>query len=128
MKLSFFVLFFFIKMPPSIIDENINVEIKVLPKKGRANVKHTINPSEVYPYEPRDQTPKFVIKKNKLAPIKAPDILLVMLKIKNLDNKPIKITLPQVNNVTPWKPIIKSVIAKQKIKAGINLTPKIAGM
>ena len=55
----------------------------------------------MYPYAPRDHTPKFVITKNNNAPSKAPEILVFMFEIKNLDISPIKRTLPQVNKATP---------------------------
>ena len=35
------------------------------------------------------------------APIKAPENLLVIFLVKNLDIRPIKIMLPQVKSVTP---------------------------
>ena len=53
----------------------------------------------VYPYEPSNQTPKLVIKKNRQAPIKAPDILFNKVSEKYFDTKPITITLPQVKKV-----------------------------
>ena len=53
----------------------------------------------MYPYEPIDQTPKLVIIKNIQAPRRDPEILLNIVDKKNLEHSPIKITLPQVNNV-----------------------------
>ncbi len=44
---------------------------------------------------------KLVIIKNKLAPNNDPKILFKIVFAKNLDPSPIKITLPQVNKVTP---------------------------
>ena len=62
-------------------------------------MKHSKNPFIVYPYEPNNQTPKLVIKKNRQAPIKAPDILFNKVSEKYFDTKPIIITLPQVKKV-----------------------------
>ena len=48
----------------SIIIENNKVDKIVYPKNGKARVKQVNNPFNVYPYEPINQTPKFVkIKK-----------------------------------------------------------------
>ena len=66
------------------------------PKNGTAKVKHTINPSNVCPYEPSDQTPKLVIIKNAQAPSNDPNILFNKFFVKNLDASPMKIALPQV--------------------------------
>ena len=57
-----------------------------------------MKPIRVYPYEPKDQTPKFVMIKNKHAPSKDPEILLNMFFEKNLEVRPIKITLPHVKS------------------------------
>ena len=81
----------------------------------------------MYPYEPIDQTPKLVIIKNTHAPRRDPEILLYIVDKKNLEHSPIKITLPQVNNVKVWKPIKRSVIKKLITKAGKYLIPKSAG-
>ena len=58
-----------------------------------------MKPIRVYPYEPKDQTPKFVTIKKTQAPKSAPQILLSKVKVKNLDKRPIKRTLPQVKKV-----------------------------
>ena len=84
---------------PSIIPENINVEIMLQAKKGMAKVQHNRKPLRVYPYEPIDQTPKLVIIKNTQAPSRDPKIRLYIVDKKNFEHSPIKITLPQVNNV-----------------------------
>jgi hypothetical protein len=110
------------------IDEKIRVETKLYPKNGRAKVKHKRNPFSVYPYDPRDQIPKLVIKKKIQAPINAPDILDKIFEIKYFANKPIKITLPHVKNVTECKPITKSVKIKANIRAGRYLIPNNAGI
>ena len=55
-----------------------------------------MKPIKVYPYEPKDQTPKLVMIKNKHAPSKDPEILLIIFFVKNFEPRPIKITLPQV--------------------------------
>ena len=81
----------------------------------------------MYPYDPKDQTPKLVITKKISAPKRAPEILIYILFKKNFEINPIKITLPQVNSVTEWKPIKKSVIKKLKTKTGKYFTPKRAG-
>ena len=77
-----------------------------------------MKPIRVYPYEPKDQTPKFVMIKNKHAPSKDPEILLNMFFEKNLEVRPIKITLPHVKRVTSWKPMIKSVNTNPINRAG----------
>ena len=71
---------------------------------------------------------KLVIKKKTKDPIKAPEILDMILWIKYFDNNPMIITLPQVNKANPWKPIKKSVIAKLNSKAGKYLIPNKAGI
>ncbi len=70
---------------------------------------------------------KFVTIKKITTPSKHPKILFFVLVKKNLDINPIKITLPHVNKVNPWRPINKSVIAKLRMSAGIYLRPSIAG-
>ena len=67
-----------------------------------------------------------MIKKIKQPP-SAPEILVNKLLLQNLDNNPIKITLPQVKNVTEWKPINISVATKLRTTNGIYLIPKKAG-
>ena len=54
----------------------------------------------MYPYDPKDQTPKFVTIKNKHAPNNAPEILLIIVDFKYFEKSPIKITLPHVKKVT----------------------------
>ena len=53
--------------------------------------------------------------------------LVILVIRKNFEDSPITRTLPQVKSVTLWKPIIRSVIKKDTINAGINLKPNIAG-
>ncbi len=62
------------------------------------------------------------------APISAPEILDVIFLTNLLDINPIKIILPHVNKTVPWKPIKRSVKAKQIINAGKNLIPSNAGI
>ena len=75
----------------------------------------------------KGDTVKFVNTKKIKAPKSDPEILEIIVDIKNFETKPIIITLPQVNNVSEWKPINKSVIKKLIIKAGKNFIPKTAG-
>ena len=82
----------------------------------------------MYEYDPVDQTPKLVNRKNIHAPKKAPDILLKIFFKKYFDIKPITMTLPHVKNVKLWYPINKSVIIKLTIKDGIYLVPNNAGI
>ena len=84
----------------SIIIENNKVDKIVYPKNGKARVKQVNNPFNVYPYEPINQTPKFVKIKNIIAPESAPEILDTVEFIKCLDNIPIIATLPHVKKVT----------------------------
>ena len=69
-----------------------------------------------------------IIIKNKHAPNNDPKILFKIFVLKNLEPSPIKITLPQVKNVTPWRPITKSVIMKLKSRAGKYLVPSKVGI
>ena len=85
---------------PSINNENTSVEIKVLVKKGIAITQQATSPLKFNPYNPEVHTPKFVIIKNNNAPNIDPEILVYIFFIKNLDPRPIKITLPHVKKVT----------------------------
>ena len=59
----------------SINVENINVEIRLYPKKGSARVQQVTSPFKSNEYMPEVQTPKFVIIKKIKTPPKAPTIL-----------------------------------------------------
>jgi len=65
--------------------------------------------------------------KNKHAPNNAPDILVNIFDDRKFEISPIIITEPQVKKVVLCIPINRSVIAKAKIKAGMNFIPKIIG-
>ena len=88
-------------MTVSTIPEKIKVEIKLYAKNGKARVQQAIKPFKLYPYAPRDQTPKFVTIKNKQAPDNAPEILPKIDDTKNFEASPIIATLPQVKKATP---------------------------
>ena len=64
-----------------------------------ASIQQVKNPLKSYPYDPPNQTPKLLTKKNITAPIKAPKILNIIDLLKYLEIKPIKMILPDVNNI-----------------------------
>ena len=73
---------------------------------------------------------KFYYGELKLPPPTKPEIIKRIESNNNIYGtfNPITRTLPQVKSVTLWKPIIRSVIKKDTINAGINLKPNIAGI
>ena len=56
-------------------------------------------PLKVYPQDPPSQTPKLLKKKNIKEPINTPHILTKIDLLKYSEISPIKITLPDVNNI-----------------------------
>lgn len=65
-------------------------------KKGTAKVKHKYKPFAENPYIPEAQTPKFVIKKNNIAPSNAPPKRQLKFLVKYCESIPINKILPQV--------------------------------